>query len=552
MFRQCTPPVGWPRNIGVATSGGPDSSCLLFLIHRYLSEEKSERTQRVFSLTVDHALQPTSAAMAEHCSKFAQRLGVEHVTSKIDWVQPPVSSEPFEAAARAARYQALFNSMTEKDIDTLAFGHHIDDQVETSLLRLSWGSTNLGAAGMKYCRRWGMGWLKDGLSEYGLEGMNRWIVRPLLDVSKDRILATCEANNLQYVVDQTNFQPGITLRNAIRHEIQANARNQPQTPMSMLPQDIVKRLMNLEIVARSLRNVSMSLDSSIEELRTGVRVLSQEARDIDDRVDSVLRSCSISTFPGTFLCSGMALHQVENYDVRRALVLRVLRYVSPNPWGSVNADAGRRRDAISQITKQLWTRMTKKSRIHSFNAGGGVLWSPVVVRGNEIKMPKIVISEFFSEGDMLGWIAYRAPPLHQRKLDQQGIANTLEIDVTKIIVDAYWRKGNGGPSTTSILYDCRFLLTFDLDKIPQDLISCLLNNPANNNRLVLLPRTRWFLPSVVIEQDGVAKMLHEKLSEEPKSSVFPIPKRQYRKRDGAEEIDSGWVMTQWVRPLTAI
>lgn len=122
--------------------------------------------------------------MAEHSSKFAQRLGIEHVTSKIDWVQPPTTGEPLEAVARAARYRALFAGMTEKNIDTMAFGHHIDDQVETSLFRLSWGSTKSGAAGMKPCRRWGMGHDRGVTSEYGYEGMNRWIVRPLLDVSK--------------------------------------------------------------------------------------------------------------------------------------------------------------------------------------------------------------------------------------------------------------------------------------------------------------------------------------------------------------------------------
>lgn len=30
-------------------------------------------------------------------------------------------------------------------------------------------------------------------------------------------MATCEENGLEYVTDKTNFQPEITLRNAIRH-----------------------------------------------------------------------------------------------------------------------------------------------------------------------------------------------------------------------------------------------------------------------------------------------------------------------------------------------
>jgi len=36
---------------------------------------------------------------------------------------------------------------------------------------------------------------------------------------QDRILATCEENDLEYVIDKTNFQPALTLRNAIRHKL---------------------------------------------------------------------------------------------------------------------------------------------------------------------------------------------------------------------------------------------------------------------------------------------------------------------------------------------
>lgn len=40
-----------------------------------------------------------------------------------------------------------------------------------------------------------------------------------LTVVQDRILATCEENGLEYITDATNFQPYLTLRNALRHVI---------------------------------------------------------------------------------------------------------------------------------------------------------------------------------------------------------------------------------------------------------------------------------------------------------------------------------------------
>lgn len=147
-------------------------------------------TGSAVSLTVDHDLQPSSSVMAEHCSKVAQAIGLEHLTYKIPWSDPPFPPRPlpgqaFENTARIARFHALFQSMTQSNTSVIAFGHHSDDQIETSLMRLGRGTTELGAGGMRPCRRWGMGMGDgEGFGWAGYEGMNRWIVRPLLGVSK--------------------------------------------------------------------------------------------------------------------------------------------------------------------------------------------------------------------------------------------------------------------------------------------------------------------------------------------------------------------------------
>ena len=38
---------------------------------------------------------------------------------------------------------------------------------------------------------------------------------------QSRVLATCEEHGLDYVTDETNFQPEITLRNTVRHALAA-------------------------------------------------------------------------------------------------------------------------------------------------------------------------------------------------------------------------------------------------------------------------------------------------------------------------------------------
>lgn len=181
-----------------ANSGGSDSTCLLFLVNRLLSDRPTNSKglpKSVVSLTVDHGLQASSSSMAKHCSKYASSLDVKHLTIPIPWSEPPFPPRPsdgeaIENIARDARFYVLFNAMTRMGVKTLAFGHHADDQVETSLMRLARGTTEIGAGGMRPCRRWGMGLgrsVEDKLGWAGYEGMHRWIVRPLLEVSKVRV-----------------------------------------------------------------------------------------------------------------------------------------------------------------------------------------------------------------------------------------------------------------------------------------------------------------------------------------------------------------------------
>lgn len=126
--------------------------------------------------------------MEDKASKFAAEHGVPHVTATIPWGVHPFPTKPLramEVTARRARYNRLFDSMTTLQAPCLALGQHADDQVETMILRLANGSTILGASGMQYVRRWGMGGQSE-LDFCGYEGMSRYIIRPFLEIPKVR------------------------------------------------------------------------------------------------------------------------------------------------------------------------------------------------------------------------------------------------------------------------------------------------------------------------------------------------------------------------------
>jgi tRNA(Ile)-lysidine synthase len=203
----------------VASSAGPDSTCLLFLLHRMIYSKQRNKDpasadhplpDSILSLHVDHNLQSDAEKMARAARAAARRYKSTHAELRVRWGEPPFPPRPLsrpragegenegedeegessaiESVARIARYRLLFDAMVRRGAHVLATGHHADDQVETVLMRLGSGSSVLGLGGMRPSRRFGMA-LGNGEGEgdygwFGREGLSRWIVRPLLNVPK--------------------------------------------------------------------------------------------------------------------------------------------------------------------------------------------------------------------------------------------------------------------------------------------------------------------------------------------------------------------------------
>lgn len=173
----------------VAHSAGADSTCLLYLISQLVGAPGLPRSAHSFY--VNHSFQDVNEEMQRVSSASARRMHATPHAISIPWGTPPFPPKPHEDApsemiARDARYRVLFDGMRDAGARIIAFGQHADDQAETALMRWAYGSSPLGLAGARRIRRWGMG---NGRSEedvdyYGLQGMNMWIIRPLLPFSK--------------------------------------------------------------------------------------------------------------------------------------------------------------------------------------------------------------------------------------------------------------------------------------------------------------------------------------------------------------------------------
>ena len=90
-------------------------------------------------------------------------------------------------------------------------------------------------------------------------------------IAKDRIMATCEEQNLDYVTDPTNFQPQLTMRNAIRHVLQNGGISKlsaKRSSLSTLPSNIMENLRDINDTASQTTRYSFGLDTSLQDLRT--------------------------------------------------------------------------------------------------------------------------------------------------------------------------------------------------------------------------------------------------------------------------------------------
>ena len=171
------------RRIALAVSGGRDSLALMFLINKWLKNNKLEKD--VVVLTVNHQLREESNAECAEVALIAQGYGFHHKI--LIWHHENIKTS-IQERARNARYALMINYLKENSIDTLVTGHTLDDKIETFLMRLSKGS--------------GLEGLKSIQTSRNLNGIN--LFRPLLIMTRDQTTKILLSENIGWIDDPTN------------------------------------------------------------------------------------------------------------------------------------------------------------------------------------------------------------------------------------------------------------------------------------------------------------------------------------------------------------
>lgn len=186
--------------IVVGVSGGPDSLALLHTLGRMLPPS------HLIAAHLDHQLRPVSSEEAQFVARFATTLGVR-CRMKQDNIRQVARDAglTLEEAGRVARYRFLADVARQEGSRIIAVGHHADDQVETILMHFLRGSGPAGLRGMT------------GLSPLP-DSPDLWLVRPLLDVTREEIEQYCREHRLRPRIDLSNADTTYH-RNRLRHEL---------------------------------------------------------------------------------------------------------------------------------------------------------------------------------------------------------------------------------------------------------------------------------------------------------------------------------------------
>ncbi len=188
----------------IGVSGGPDSICLALI----MMEIKEKFSLQLGLVHINHCLRgKESDRDAEFVCDFAEKNNLPlFITSQDVGSIAKHNGLSIEEAARNVRYSFYKNVISENHFAKIALAHNCDDNAELVLMNFLRGSGLKGLSGIPPKR-------------------DNWIIRPLIEFSKQEILDYLKFKKQNYIIDSSNHDLKF-LRNKIRLSLLPHLRKE--------------------------------------------------------------------------------------------------------------------------------------------------------------------------------------------------------------------------------------------------------------------------------------------------------------------------------------
>lgn len=173
-----------------AVSGGVDSVCMITILYKL--------GYNVILAHVNHNKRKESILEQEEMYKLAKKLNIPF--ELLDYHYD--GKDNFHNDSHNARYGFFKDLCNKYNTNIISTAHHLNDQIETILIKLMEGSNLYGYGGISICN-------DDGQFK---------IIRPLLCTNKEELYLYAKENDLVFFEDSSNNEDEF-VRNRIRHHI---------------------------------------------------------------------------------------------------------------------------------------------------------------------------------------------------------------------------------------------------------------------------------------------------------------------------------------------
>jgi len=187
--------IEYGDKIVIGVSGGPDSICLFDALLKL----KDELNLSLYVVHINHCIREEANIEEAYVTELCEKLKIPFFSKKVDVTNlAKEEKKTVEEMARNVRYETFNEVLRKVGANKIAVAHNANDLAETVIMNLIRGS------GIK------------GLC--GIQKSSGYIIRPLLNVTREEILEYVKENNLTVFYDSTNFEIEYT-RNRIRNII---------------------------------------------------------------------------------------------------------------------------------------------------------------------------------------------------------------------------------------------------------------------------------------------------------------------------------------------